>query len=89
MLMLPLQDLGSGWLSGHQYLSISVSSSAVSMAPNIVVEQPVAVLKTKYTVAKADHQPREKKKFYHLFSIVKYSYLPTDTFRKYVEMHVT
>ena len=30
-----------------------------------------------------------KKKFYHQFSIVKYSYLPTDTFRKYVEMHVT
>ena len=28
-------------------------------------------------------------KFYHQFSIVKYSYLPTDTFRKYVERHVT
>ena len=27
--------------------------------------------------------------FYHHFSIVKYSYLPSDTFRKYVEMHVT
>ena len=40
-------------------------------------------------VAKADRRPREKKKFYHQFSIVKYSYLPTDTFRKYVEMHVT
>ena len=40
-------------------------------------------------VAKADRRPREKKKFYHHFSIVKYSYLPTDTFRKYVEMHVT
>ena len=40
-------------------------------------------------VAKADRRPREKKKFYHQFSIVKYSYLPTDTFRKYVERHVT
>ena len=40
-------------------------------------------------LAKADHRPREEKKFYHQFSIVKYSYLPTDTFRKYVEMHVT
>ena len=39
-------------------------------------------------VAKADRRPREKKKFYHQFSIVKYSYLPTDTFRKYVERHV-
>ena len=41
------------------------------------------------SVAKADRRPREKKKFYHQFSIVKYSYLPTDTFRKYVERHVT
>ena len=40
-------------------------------------------------IAKADRRPREKKKFYHQFSIVKYSYLPTDTFRKYVERHVT
>ena len=40
-------------------------------------------------VAKADRRPREKKKFYHQFSIVKYSFLPTETFRKYVEMHVT
>ena len=29
------------------------------------------------------------KKFYHCFSIVKYPYLPIDTFRKYVERHVT
>ena len=42
-----------------------------------------------YLLAKADHRPREKKKFYHLFSIVKYSYLPTDTFRKYAERQVT
>ena len=27
-------------------------------------------------LAKADRRPREKKKFYHHFSIVKYSYLP-------------
>ena len=39
-------------------------------------------------LAKADRRPREKKKFYHQFSIVKYSYFPTDTFRKYVERHV-
>ena len=43
----------------------------------------------RHRIAKADRRPREKKKFYHQFSIVKYSYLPTDTFRKYVEMHVT
>ena len=30
-----------------------------------------------------------KKNFYRVFSNVKYSYLPTDTFRKYVERHVT
>ena len=41
------------------------------------------------TVAKADRWLQEEKKFYHQFSIVKYSYLPTDTFRKYVERHVT
>ena len=40
-------------------------------------------------VAKADRWLPEEKKFYHQFSIVKYSYLPTDTFRKYVERHVT
>ena len=34
-----------------------------------------------FIVAKADHRPREKKKFYHHFSNVKYSYLPKDTFR--------
>ena len=35
-----------------------------------------------WQVAKADRRPREKKKFYHHFSIVKYSYLPKDTFKK-------
>ena len=40
-------------------------------------------------IAKADRWLPEEKKFYHQFSIVKYSYLPTDTFRKYVERHVT
>ena len=30
-----------------------------------------------------------KKNFYRVFSNVKYSYLPKDTFRKYVERHVT
>ena len=38
---------------------------------------------------KLDRQSREEKKFYHCFSIVKYPYLPIDTFRKYVERHVT
>ena len=42
-----------------------------------------------WALAKADYQPQQKKKFYHQFSIVKYSYLPTDTFRKFVERHVT
>ena len=31
----------------------------------------------------------KSKMFYRLFSIVKYLYLPTDTFRKHVERHVT
>ena len=35
-----------------------------------------------WRLAKADRRPREKKKFYHHFSIVKYSYLPRDTFKK-------
>ena len=43
----------------------------------------------KCQLAKADRWLPEEKKFYHQFSIVKYSYLPTDTFRKYVERHVT
>ena len=30
-----------------------------------------------------------KKIFYHLFNSVKYLYLPSDTFRNYVERHVT
>ena len=30
-----------------------------------------------------------KKIFYHLFNSVKYLYLPSDTFRKHVERHVT
>ena len=33
-------------------------------------------------LAKADRRPRKKKKFYRHFSIVKYSYLPKDTFKK-------
>ena len=33
-------------------------------------------------LAKADRRPREKKKCYHQFSIVKYSYLPKDTIKK-------
>ena len=37
----------------------------------------------------SDRQSLEEKKFYHCFSIVKYPYLPIDTFRKYVERHVT
>ena len=40
-------------------------------------------------VAKVNGLPREEKNFYRQFSIAKYSSLPTDTFRKYVEMHVT
>ena len=32
-------------------------------------------------LAKADRRPREKKKFYRHFSIVKYSYLPKDTIK--------
>ena len=40
-------------------------------------------------LAKVNGLPREEKNFYRQFSIAKYSSLPTDTFRKYVEMHVT
>ena len=39
--------------------------------------------------SKSRSSTSREKKFYHQFSIVKYSYLPTDTFRKYVEMQVT
>ena len=39
--------------------------------------------------SKSRSSTSREKKFYHQFSIVKYSYLPTDTFRNYVEMHVT
>merc|ERR1712155_348081 len=52
-------------------------------------EQWSSVGEDTFILAKADRRPREKKEFYHQFSIVKYSYLPIDTFRKYVEMHVT
>ena len=37
-------------------------------------------------LAKADRWLPEEKKFYHQFYIVKYSYLPIDTFRKYVSV---
>ena len=40
-------------------------------------------------VSKADAVLEREQNFYRVFSIVKYSYLPTDTFRKYVEMDVT
>ena len=40
-------------------------------------------------VGKADADLEREKNFYRVFSIVKYSYLPTDTLRKYVERHVT
>ena len=40
-------------------------------------------------LAKVNGRPGEEKNFYRQFSIAKYSSLPTDTFRKYVEMHVT
>ena len=46
-------------------------------------------LKIAWLLAKADRRFREEKKFYHQFSIIKYSYLPIDTFKKYVETHVT
>ena len=42
-----------------------------------------------YVLAKVNGLPREEKNFYRQFSIVKYSSLPTDTFKTYVEMHVT
>ena len=47
------------------------------------------ILGQSWGLAKADRWLQEEKKFYHQFSIVKYSYLPIDTFKKYVEMHVT
>ena len=59
---------------------IELKFETLNVRPSLLGSSPIA---------KADRRPREKKKFYHQFSIVKYSYLPTDTFRKYVEMHVT
>ena len=40
-------------------------------------------------LSKADAVLEGEKYFYRVFSTVKYSYLPIDTFRKYVEMDVT
>ena len=40
-------------------------------------------------LSKADAVLEREKYFYRVFSTVKYSYLPIDTFRKYVEMDVT
>ena len=40
-------------------------------------------------VAKVNGRPGEEKNFYHQFSIEKYSSLPRDTFKTYVERHVT
>ena len=40
-------------------------------------------------LSKADAVLEREKNFYRVISIVKYSYLPTDTFRKHVEMDVT
>ena len=40
-------------------------------------------------VSKADAVLEREKNFYRVFSIVKYSYLSRDTFKTFVEMHVT
>ena len=42
-----------------------------------------------WTIAKVNARPGEEKNFYRQLSIVKYSSLPRDTFKTYVEMHVT
>ena len=42
-----------------------------------------------FAVAKVNGRPGEEKNFYRQFSIVKYSSLPRDTFKTYVERHVT
>ena len=42
-----------------------------------------------WAVAKVNGRPGEEKNFYRQFSIVKYSSLPRDTFKTYVERHVT
>ena len=62
------------------------SNPSVEHLPCLITESVPAM---QYWLAKADRWLPEEKKFYHQFSIVKYSYLPTDTFRKYVERHVT
>ena len=43
----------------------------------------------KCELAKVNGRPGEEKNFYRQFSIVKYSSLPRDTFKTYVERHVT
>ena len=42
-----------------------------------------------YWIAKVNGRPGEEKNFYRQLSIVKYSSLPRDTFKTYVERHVT
>ena len=41
------------------------------------------------TVSKADAVLEREQYFYRVFSIVKYSFLSRDTFKTFVEMHVT
>ena len=42
-----------------------------------------------HRIAKVNGRPGEEKNFYHQLSIEKYSSLPRDTFKTYVERHVT
>ena len=58
-----------------------------SLTPNSI-EHNIGVLRIKI-VLDASRSQIKSKMFYRQFSIVKYLYLPTDTFRKHVERHVT
>ena len=81
------------WRSFHDIFASSVPNNTFLLILDLTViwkptENPFSfyfVMKTireTWALAKADRRPWEKKKFYHHFSIVKYSYLPKDTFKK-------
>ena len=72
------------------YLLVATASSeqptAIVLGDNM---EMVTRLCEPRPVSKAECPPREGKHFYRVFSIVKYSYLSRDTFKTFVEMHVT
>ena len=68
---------------------VLVRSLQQSRAPGVEIIYFASIHVPTIDISKSRSSTSREKKFYHHFSIVKYSYLPKDTFKKYVEMHVT